>query len=84
MAAAQTATAFPRARVEATPRQTEILGLVAAGLGDKEIAKQLGVSSRTVRTHLEIYFRRTGQHNRIGAVLAWRALSNRIPDWIES
>jgi len=49
--------------------------LVAAGLGDKEIAKQLGLSSRTVRTHLEIYFRRTGQHNRIGAVLAWHDLA---------
>lgn len=64
-----------RRRATATPRQAQILRLVAAGLGDKEIAKQLGLSSRTVRTHLEIYFRRTGQHNRIGAVLAWRDLA---------
>jgi len=48
---------------------------VAVGLSDKEIAKELGLSLRTVRTHLEIYFRRTGKHNRIGAVLAWRNLT---------
>jgi DNA-binding NarL/FixJ family response regulator len=59
-------------RTVATPRQAEIMQLVAEGLGDKEIARELGVSPRTVRTHLEIYYRRTKQHNRIGALRAYR------------
>ena len=34
-----------------TPRQTEILGLIAAGHNTKEIAFQLGLSIKTVETH---------------------------------
>jgi DNA-binding NarL/FixJ family response regulator len=62
----------PPRQWSASPRQAEILNLVAFGLSDKEIARRLGVSIRTVRTHLEIYFRRSRQHNRIGALRAWR------------
>jgi len=56
----------------ATRRQAEILELVADGLSDKQIARRLGLSTRTVRTHLEIYFRRSRQHNRIGALRAYQ------------
>ncbi len=35
-----------------TPRESEIVHLVGKGLGNKEIARQLGVSVTTVRTHL--------------------------------
>lgn len=34
-----------------TPRQTEILKLIAAGLATKEIAYQLGLSAKTVESH---------------------------------
>jgi DNA-binding NarL/FixJ family response regulator len=64
-------------KTTATPRQAEIMELVRAGFADKEIARQLGVSARTVRTHLEIYYRRTRQHNRIGALRAYQ-------DWLAS
>ena len=37
-----------------TARQHEVLRGVAAGMGDKEIAARLGVSIRTVRTHLDL------------------------------
>ncbi len=53
-----------------TGRQKEILELVASGLSDKEIARQLGVSYRTVRTHFERLFRDQHVHTRASAVAA--------------
>jgi DNA-binding CsgD family transcriptional regulator len=53
-----------------TPREAEILSLIAQGLGDKEIAGRLGISSRTVGTHLERLFARLKVHSRAQA-LAW-------------
>lgn len=35
-----------------TPRETDVVRLVGQGLGNKDIARQLGVSVTTVRTHL--------------------------------
>ena len=55
---------FPR-------RQQEILALVAEGLCDKEIAARLGVSTRTVRTHLERIYQRYSIHSRSAAVALW-------------
>jgi DNA-binding CsgD family transcriptional regulator len=60
-----------RGRVEFAPRQRQILALVADGLADKEIAARLGVSARTVRTHLERLYQRYGLHSRSAAVALW-------------
>jgi DNA-binding CsgD family transcriptional regulator len=54
-----------------TPRQSEILSLVALGMSDKEIAFRLGVAPRTIRTHLERLFREYGLSSRSAAVAAW-------------
>jgi DNA-binding CsgD family transcriptional regulator len=51
-----------------SPRQEQIVVCIALGKTDKEIAIQLGISERTVRTHLERLFRSIGVHNRAGAV----------------
>lgn len=58
-------------RIEFAPRQREILALVAEGFADKEIAVELGVSARTVRTHLERLYQRYGLHSRSAAVALW-------------
>ena len=58
-------------RIVVTPRQAEILSLVARGLGDKEIADSLGVAPRTIRTHLERLFHEYGFSTRAEAVAAW-------------
>jgi DNA-binding NarL/FixJ family response regulator len=54
-----------------SPRQAEIVSLVAGGLGDKEIALRLGVSVSTVRTHLQRLYREIGVHSRSKAVATW-------------
>lgn len=54
-----------------SPRQAEVLSLIADGLTDKEIALRLGLTQRTVRTYIERLFARHGLHNRAGAVRLW-------------
>src|SRR6516164_9179049 len=39
-----------------TQREREILALLADGLGNKQIAAGLGISTNTVKTHLELLF----------------------------
>jgi DNA-binding CsgD family transcriptional regulator len=54
-----------------SPRQAQIVSLVAEGRGDKEIAERLGVSVSTVRTHLQRLYREIGVHSRSRAVATW-------------
>ena len=63
--------ATPRARRDdaLTPRETEILGLVARGLSNREIAARLVLSEKTVRNHVERTYTRIGATNRVGASL---------------
>ncbi len=54
-----------------SPRESEIVRLIALGLEDKEIANRLGISRRTVRTHLERLFEDLDVHSRAAAVYLW-------------
>jgi DNA-binding NarL/FixJ family response regulator len=54
-----------------SPRQSEIVGLIASGYSDKQIALLLKVSQRTVRTQLERLYAAHGMHSRAQAVHAW-------------
>jgi DNA-binding CsgD family transcriptional regulator len=58
-------------QLRVTPRQAQVLALVAAGLSDKEVASRLGLSHRTVRTHLDRLLREHGFRSRTEAVAAW-------------
>jgi DNA-binding CsgD family transcriptional regulator len=61
----------PLQRTHVTPRQSEILDLIAVGLADKEIAARLGLSYGTVRTQLGRFFVANGVRGRAGAVALW-------------
>ena len=52
-----------------TPREVEILLLVARGASNKQIAEQLVLSEKTVRNHVERTYAKLGVKNRIGASL---------------
>ena len=51
-----------------TPRQNELLRLLAAGRTNAQIARRLGISEGTVRTHLENIYERLGVSSRTAAV----------------
>jgi DNA-binding CsgD family transcriptional regulator len=52
-----------------TPRQWELLRLLAAGYTNSQIARRLGVAEGTVRTHLENIYERLGVSSRTAAVM---------------
>jgi len=47
-----------------TPRQRQIMLIVAEGLSNKEIARRLNISEGTVKIHLHQIFRHLGISNR--------------------
>jgi DNA-binding NarL/FixJ family response regulator len=51
-----------------TARKTEVLVLIAEGLGNQEIARRLHVSTATVKTHINHLFAKTGIKDRAQAV----------------
>lgn len=51
-----------------TPRETQVLELVAEGLSNKAIAARLGVSDETVKFHLASVLGKLGASNRTDAV----------------
>lgn len=55
-----------------TPRQIDVLALIARGVSNKDIAKKLYISPHTVKTHLYAIFQTIKVDNRLQAA-AWAA-----------
>jgi DNA-binding NarL/FixJ family response regulator len=53
---------------ELTPREIEVLKLIALGLSNREIADKLVLSNATVKTHINRIFYKTGARDRAQAV----------------
>lgn len=58
-----------------TPREREVLALVAEGLQNKHIAGKLGLSEHTVKLHLHHVISKLGARNRTDAALRYRRQS---------
>jgi two-component system nitrate/nitrite response regulator NarL len=58
----------PLAGPPLTPREKEILFHVAAGLQNKEVARDLGLSPATVRNHVHNILVKLGVHSKLEAV----------------
>lgn len=56
-------------QVQLTTRETEVLTLVREGLANKQIARRLDISERTVKAHLTSAFARIGVADRTQAAL---------------
>ena len=59
-----------------TPRQREILRLLASGLENKQIARRLGIGTHTVKTHVSRVLAKLGAASRTEAVVV--ALRDRL------
>jgi RNA polymerase sigma factor (sigma-70 family) len=53
-----------------TPREREVLVLIAHGLANRDIASSLNVSLETIKTHVKRIFTKIGVHDRAQAVIA--------------
>jgi len=63
------ARAEERSQPELSARETEVLQLVARGLPNKRIARELQISEKTVKAHLTQIFQRIGVTDRTQAAL---------------
>ncbi|MGH2708088.1 MAG: helix-turn-helix domain-containing protein, partial [Actinomycetota bacterium] len=51
-----------------TPREREVLELLSDGLSARQVARRLGLSERTINTHVANLYRKLGVSNRVQAV----------------
>ena len=61
--------ADPRPDETLSPREEQVVRLLAQGLANKQIARSLGISERTVKVHVSSIFRRLGVADRTSAAL---------------
>jgi DNA-binding CsgD family transcriptional regulator len=59
-----------------SPRECEILGLLASGQSNKQLARTLGISPNTVKTHLGRLYEKLDAQNRVQTIekARWLAL----------
>lgn len=62
-----------------SPREREVLALLLEGMPNKLIARQLGISEKTVKSHLTSIFRQIGVTDRVQAIL-WVERQGLRPD----
>lgn len=57
------------ARTGLTPRENEVLGLIAQGLSNSEIQQELYISRGTLKTHISALLRKTGSRDRSALIV---------------
>ncbi|NKM22457.1 response regulator [Rhizobium laguerreae] len=58
-----------------TPRETEVMELVAEGLTNKHIARRLDLQEKTIKHHMTEILLKLGASNRTEAAIRWRQVS---------
>ena len=79
-APAPTSARGPSALDALTPREREVLQLMANDRSNEDIAGDLFISIPTVKTHVNHILRKLGQKKRVGAILEYQRLSGLVPD----
>ena len=60
-------------KLQPSPRQQHIIELVAKGLKNREIAKQMGIAEQVVRNYLTLIYDKIGVSNRVELALWYEA-----------
>ncbi len=72
-----------RAEDNLTPREQEVLVLVAKGFRTKEVAEQLGIGAQTVETHLRNTYEKLHVRSRAAAVARFMRSGHRLDPQLE-
>jgi two-component system nitrate/nitrite response regulator NarL len=59
-------------RTTLTPRELEVIELVAEGLSNKHIARHLNLQEKTIKHHMTLILSKLGATNRTEAAIIWR------------
>jgi DNA-binding CsgD family transcriptional regulator len=62
-----------------TPRQRDVIALIAAGLSNEEVSERLGISPRTVKAHCDVLRQKLGVRRRRQLPIAYRSLTGDDP-----
>lgn len=62
-----------------TPRQREVVALIAAGCSNDEVGMRLGISPRTVKAHCDVLRQKLGVRRRRQIPIAFRLITGEDP-----
>jgi DNA-binding CsgD family transcriptional regulator len=62
-----------------TPRQREVVALIAAGCSNDEVGTRLGISPRTAKAHCDVLRQKLGVRRRRQIPIAFRLLTGEDP-----
>ena len=62
-----------------TPRQREVVALIAAGCSNDEVGARLGISPRTAKAHCDVLRQKLGVRRRRQIPMAFRLLTGEDP-----
>jgi ATP/maltotriose-dependent transcriptional regulator MalT len=62
-----------------TPRQLEVIALIAAGCSNEEVGTRLGISPRTAKAHSDVLRQKLGVRRRRQIPIAYRLLTGEDP-----
>ena len=69
----------PKSSASLSPREQEVIELLADGLLYKEIAERLNLTFETVRTYVKLIYEKLQAHSRMDAVTKWRSEGAKHP-----
>jgi DNA-binding CsgD family transcriptional regulator len=62
-----------------TPRQREVIALIAAGCSNDEVGVRLGISPRTAKAHCDVLRQKLGVRRRRQIPIAFRLITGEDP-----